>query len=79
MRRENETCDIRRFLGVAQVLQEDLIPLITNYGHDDDELFEVTIRSVFHVRLQLDDIIVLYILYMIITCAHTATKYIVFY
>ena len=44
LRRENETCDIRRFLGLAQVLQEDLIPLITQYGLDDDELFEVTIR-----------------------------------
>ena len=48
LRRENETCDIRRFLGLAQVLQEDLIPLITQYGLDDDELFEVTIRYSIH-------------------------------
>lgn len=44
LRRENETCDIRRFLGVAQILQNDLIPLLIRYGQQDDELFDVTIR-----------------------------------
>jgi len=46
LRRENDTCDIRRFLGTAQVLQNDLIPLAIHYCLHDDELFDVTIRYV---------------------------------
>lgn len=54
LRRENETCNIRRFLGQAQVLQEDLVPLIVYYGRADEELFEVTIRCVIsgHVEIK---------------------------
>lgn len=37
-------CDIRRFLGEAQILQNDLIPLIIYYGQQDEELFDITIR-----------------------------------
>ncbi|KAF6036278.1 TIMELESS [Bugula neritina] len=49
LRRENETCNIRRFLGQAQVLQEDLVPLIVYYGRADEELFEVTIRCLMNL------------------------------
>ncbi|XP_022107896.1 protein timeless homolog [Acanthaster planci] len=43
LRREDETCDIRRQLGNAQILQNDLL-YITKQYHKDTELFETCIR-----------------------------------
>ncbi|XP_071489964.1 protein timeless homolog [Diadema antillarum] len=43
LRREDETCAIRRQLGHAQILQNDLIPLTKQY-HKEGELFETSIR-----------------------------------
>ncbi|XP_038077743.1 protein timeless homolog isoform X2 [Patiria miniata] len=43
LRREDETCDIRRQLGNAQILQNDLL-YITKQYNKDTELFETCIR-----------------------------------
>lgn len=43
LRREDDTCDIRRQLGHAQILQKDLIPLIKQYS-DEKLLFDVVLR-----------------------------------
>ncbi|XP_070536276.1 protein timeless homolog [Ptychodera flava] len=43
LRREDDTREIRRQLGHAQIVQNDLIPIIVSY-HEDDELFETVIR-----------------------------------
>lgn len=34
LKREDETCDIRQQLGQAQILQNDLIPLVKHYKKD---------------------------------------------
>ncbi|CAD5116385.1 DgyrCDS5281 [Dimorphilus gyrociliatus] len=43
LKRENEYCDVRRFLGECQIVQTDLIPII-KYNKGDKELLETTIR-----------------------------------
>ncbi|XP_033625344.1 protein timeless homolog [Asterias rubens] len=43
LRREDETCDIRRQLGNSQILQNDLLYIAKQY-HKDTELFETCIR-----------------------------------
>nr|XP_054752328.1 protein timeless homolog [Lytechinus pictus] len=43
LKREDETCSIRRQLGHAQILQNDLIPLTKQFSKEE-ELFETTIR-----------------------------------
>lgn len=43
MRREDDTCDIRRQLGDAQILQKDLVPLVKQY-HNDKPIFDAVIR-----------------------------------
>ncbi|XP_077993612.1 protein timeless homolog [Glandiceps talaboti] len=43
LRREDDTREIRRQLGYAQIVQNDLIPIIKGYS-EDDELFETVIR-----------------------------------
>lgn len=45
LKRESKTCDIRRELGNAQVLQKDLIQIIIYYT-DDRALLETVIRYV---------------------------------
>lgn len=45
LKREDETCDIRRQLGHAQILQNDLIPIIKTFK-DDRILWETVIRFV---------------------------------
>ena len=45
LRREDDTCDIRRQLGHAQILQKDLLPLVKQH-HSDKPLFDTTIRYV---------------------------------
>jgi len=45
LKREDDTCDIRRQLGHAQILQNDLLPLIKQY-HTDRTLFETLIRYI---------------------------------
>ena len=43
LKREDESCDIRRQLGHAQILQNDLIPILKTYK-DDRILWETVIR-----------------------------------
>ncbi|XP_067687307.1 protein timeless homolog [Haliotis asinina] len=43
LKREDETCDIRRQLGHAQILQTDLIPILKHYK-DETTLFETVLR-----------------------------------
>ncbi|XP_060068073.1 protein timeless homolog [Ylistrum balloti] len=43
LKREDETCDIRRQLGHAQIVQSDLLPLVKQH-HDERQLFETLIR-----------------------------------
>ncbi|XP_032068262.1 protein timeless homolog [Thamnophis elegans] len=43
LRHEDETRDIRQQLGAAQILQNDLIPIITQYPQDK-QLFDAVIR-----------------------------------
>nr|XP_034959576.1 protein timeless homolog [Zootoca vivipara]XP_034959585.1 protein timeless homolog [Zootoca vivipara] len=43
LRHEDETRDIRRQLGAAQILQNDLIPIIVQYPQDK-QLFDAVIR-----------------------------------
>ncbi|XP_033732500.1 protein timeless homolog isoform X2 [Pecten maximus] len=43
LKREDETCDIRRQLGHAQIVQKDLVPLVKQY-HEERQLFETLIR-----------------------------------
>lgn len=43
LKREDETCDIRRQLGEACILQKDIIPILKQY-HTDRVLFEAVIR-----------------------------------
>ncbi|PVD36095.1 hypothetical protein C0Q70_03066 [Pomacea canaliculata] len=42
LRREDDTCDIRRQLGDAQILQKDLVPLVKQY-HNDKPIFDAVI------------------------------------
>ena len=51
LKREDETCDIRRQLGHAQILQNDLIHVIKQYK-EDTVLWETVIRLA-HVCLSL--------------------------
>ncbi|XP_069614546.1 protein timeless homolog [Ranitomeya imitator] len=43
LRHEDETRDIRQQLGAAQILQNDLVPLVTQH-HNDKQLFDAVIR-----------------------------------
>ncbi|XP_012938690.1 protein timeless homolog [Aplysia californica] len=43
LRRDTDICDIRRQLGHAQIVQNDLIPLVKSY-HADKVLFETNIK-----------------------------------
>ncbi|XP_064643894.1 protein timeless homolog [Lineus longissimus] len=43
LKREDETCDIRRQLGSAQIVQNDLIPILISYK-DDTTLFDTVMR-----------------------------------
>lgn len=43
LRHEDETRDIRQQLGAAQILQNDLIPIIVQYSQDK-QLFDAVIR-----------------------------------
>lgn len=43
LRHEDETRDIRQQLGAAQILQNDLIPVIIQYPQDK-QLFDAVIR-----------------------------------
>uniref|UniRef100_H3BID0 Timeless circadian regulator n=1 Tax=Latimeria chalumnae TaxID=7897 RepID=H3BID0_LATCH len=43
LRHEDDTRDIRQQLGAAQILQNDLLPVITQY-HQDKQLFDTVIR-----------------------------------
>lgn len=43
LRHEDETRDIRQQLGAAQILQNDLIPIIIQYPQDK-QLFDAVIR-----------------------------------
>ncbi|KAM9321194.1 protein timeless homolog [Gastrophryne carolinensis] len=43
LRHEDETRDIRQQLGAAQILQNDLVPLIIQH-HNDEHLFDAVIR-----------------------------------
>ncbi|XP_044143469.1 protein timeless homolog isoform X1 [Bufo gargarizans] len=43
LRHEDETRDIRQQLGAAQILQNDLIPLVIQH-HNDKQLFDAVIR-----------------------------------
>ena len=43
LKREDESCDIRRQLGEAQIFQKDLIPIVKQY-HEDRILLETLIR-----------------------------------
>ncbi|BFZ22565.1 hypothetical protein BsWGS_25604 [Bradybaena similaris] len=45
LRRDTDTCDIRRQLGHAQILQNDLIPMVIFY-HEDKTLFETVIKLI---------------------------------
>ncbi|KAH3702479.1 hypothetical protein DPMN_077502 [Dreissena polymorpha] len=43
LKREDDTCDIRRQLGHAQIVQNDLIPILVNYT-GDNTLWETVVR-----------------------------------
>lgn len=43
LRHEDETRDIRQQLGAAQILQNDLVPLVIQH-HNDKQLFDAVIR-----------------------------------
>lgn len=43
LRHEDDTRDIRQQLGAAQILQNDLLPVITQHGQDKP-LFDACIR-----------------------------------
>ena len=43
LRRDGEVCQIRRILGGARVLQNDLVPMLKQYK-DDDSLFDLLVR-----------------------------------
>ncbi|RUS72464.1 hypothetical protein EGW08_019781, partial [Elysia chlorotica] len=43
LRRDTDVCDIRRQLGNAQVLQNDLVPIVKAY-HDDKDLFDTVVK-----------------------------------
>jgi len=43
LRREDESCNIRRQMGNAQLLQKDLLPILMHVT-DDEELTDITIR-----------------------------------
>ena len=43
LKREDDTCDIRRELGESQIVQNDLIPIIKQYP-EDKALFDTVIR-----------------------------------
>lgn len=54
LRHEDETRDVRQQLGAAQILQSDLLPILTQH-HQDKPLFDAVIRfapqpSSFHPR-----------------------------
>ncbi|KAJ8036132.1 Protein timeless-like [Holothuria leucospilota] len=53
LRREDETCDIRRQLGAAQILQNDLIPIVTQYSRQS-ELLETCIRLMVNLTQPVD-------------------------
>ncbi len=43
LKRESDACDIRRQLGHAQILQNDLVPILREYV-EDRMLWETVIR-----------------------------------
>lgn len=43
LRHEDDTRDVRQQLGAGQIIQNDLLPIITQYGHDKT-LFDACIR-----------------------------------
>ena len=45
LKREDESCDIRRQLGEAQIMQNDLIPIVKEYK-DDSTLLDAVLRYV---------------------------------
>ncbi|XP_029450670.1 protein timeless homolog [Rhinatrema bivittatum] len=45
LRHEDDTRDIRQQLGAAQILQNDLVPMVIQY-HQDKQLFDVLIRLI---------------------------------
>lgn len=45
LRHEDETRDIRQQLGAAQILQNDLLPIVTQHGQDKP-LFDACIRYI---------------------------------
>ena len=73
LKREDETCDIRRQLGHAQILQNDLIHVIKQYK-EDTVLWETVIRSGPHLSICLS--LQMYLDFQIeITVTHTVLKY----
>ncbi|GAB1598843.1 protein timeless homolog [Argonauta hians] len=48
LRRDDETCSIRRQLGQAEILQSDLLPLLKEYK-SDGTLFETVIRLLLNI------------------------------
>ena len=44
LKREDDTCDVRRQLCHAQIVQNDLLPLLVHYS-DDETLWETLVRS----------------------------------
>lgn len=43
LRRDDETHEIRRYLGAARILQSDLVPIVKNH-HNDDEILDLILR-----------------------------------
>lgn len=43
LRHEDDTRDVRQQLGAGQIIQNDLLPIITQHGHDKT-LFDACIR-----------------------------------
>lgn len=43
LKREDETCDIRRQLGNAQIVQNDLLHILVQYKHEET-LWETIVR-----------------------------------
>ena len=48
LKREDDSCDIRRQLGHAQILQNDLLLIVKHYSQDR-ALFETVVRSVLDI------------------------------
>ena len=46
LRRDDETHEIRRYLGTAKILEKDLVPILI-HRHSNEEILDLLLRLVF--------------------------------